>query len=409
MKRTRKAKRMMTREAALEEKNRTDNSTINDSQATVHTLPFLSSPYTSGRTDVPNLVAEEGEGEGLNSNSSQFSSLDGSFENEKTKPPRYREEEVEERRTLLKNEKFLEIIGVSLANDTISTETFFKSDEEKEKMSTLVIKASDWPFDSGIPYDPIPSLACIYYIWGKMKSCPIDPKTSEIMKKAVDFAYDTLNPIFISVYLDKSLIEASEKIRIGETYGLENTSICEAVIGCFCISLLETAEYFLQYYSKERLDLLVGEKKLFRLDEIKQLNCFVRFYDELNRWDEYGMIFQAYSEYLQDELHIKGVEAWNRMSVEERIDDFKTFGRRLYQADPSCYYIIEDELEKLLEKFVRDKREYIFEKTGEEIIKPRDFHKEKKRKKRGFFGGKKTKNKSKRKSTNKKKSRKSRK
>lgn len=133
MKRTRKAKRMMTREAALEEKNRTDNSTTpNGSQATVHTLPFLSSPYTSGRTDVPNLVAEEGEGEGLNSNSSQFSSLDGSFENEKTKPPRYREEEVEERRTLLKNEKFLEIIGVSLANDTIPTETFFKSDEERE-------------------------------------------------------------------------------------------------------------------------------------------------------------------------------------------------------------------------------------------------------------------------------------
>lgn len=267
-------------------------------------------------------------------------------------------------------------------------------------MSTLVIKASDRPFDSGIPYDPIPSLACIYYIWGKMASCPIDPKTSEIMKKAVDFAYDTLNPRFISVYLNKSLIEASEKIRIGETYGLENTSICEAVIGCFCISLLDTAEKVLEYY-KETGKNPESELELRMLDKIKQLNCFVRFYNELNReWGERSMILGAYKEYWKGKFQSEdGVEEWDRMSVAGRIHHFKALGMKLYidNEDQSCYDIIEDELIKLLERIVDERRKDIFEKTGEQITKTT-----------GFKGGKRKKSR-KSKTKRKKKSRKSRK
>ena len=354
----------------------------------------------------------DAEGETL----SPSSSLDGSFENPKSKYPRDREqeEEEEERRTLLTNEKFLEIIGVSLDNDTIPTETFYfpkpekKEEEEEEKrirvegerqrwdLEEVVIKASDWEFNRGIPSCPRETFARIHYIWGKMASCEIDPKTSEIMKKAVDLAYATRDPRFISVYLNKSLIEASIKIEEGERKGLENTSICEAVIECFCISLLETAEYFLQYYSKKRLDRPVVLEELFMLEEIKQLNCFVRFYNELNReWVERPMILGAYSEYLQDEFMKTGVvEAWDSMSVDERIHHFKAFGMGFYQEneDPSCYYIIKDELIKLLERIVDDNLKDIFDKRAEQI---RD---------KGFFGGKKTKNKSKRKSTNKKKS-----
>jgi hypothetical protein len=414
--------------------NTTHNSTKpNGSQATVHPSPSLSSPYTFGRTDVPNLVAEEEE-EGSNSSLSSFSSIAsssiGSLDGAPSRFTRDREQDEEEEkiRRLLKNKKFLEIIGVSL--DTIPTETFYfpkkkkkekKKEEEEERIRVEAekerkkienyVKYLAGKISDGIDPNPDVCMNCIHYIWGKMASCEIDAKTSEIMKKAVYLAYATVNPRFISVYLNKSLIKASEKIEEGERKGLENTSICEAVIGCFCISLLETAEYFLQYYSKERLDLLVGEKKLFRLDEIKQLNCFVRFYDENNRSDEYGMILGAYREYWKGNFQSEdGVKYWDRMNVVGRIPHFKAFGMKLYQKkeDPSCYSIIEDELIKLLERIVVEKRKDIFDKTGEQITKTTGF-KEEKRKKKRRYGGKKTKNKSKRKSkTNKKKSRKSR-
>ena len=401
------------------EKNRTDNSTTpNGSQATVHPLSSLSGLYTSGRGTPQNLVAEEEEEAGSNSTSSPTSSLDGSFEH-KSKYPRDREqdEEEEERRTLLTNEKFLEIIGVSL--DTIPTETFDfsmslskyvkemligfdakekKEEEEKEKkderekMEDYVDRASKWRIKGGIPFDPDESFNRIANIWIQIGLCKIDPKTSEIMKKAVDLAYNTKSGRFISLYLNKSLIEASEKIVEGERKKVGNTSICQAVIECFCTSLLYTAEKVLEYYSRRKED-----PELQGLDKIKQLNCFVRFYNELNReWVERPMILGAYSEYLQDEFKKTDVvEAWNRMSVDERIHHFKDFGMKLYQADPSCYDIIKDELEKLLKRMEDENRKYIFDKSAEQI---RD---------KGFFGGKKTKNKSKRKSTNKKKSRKS--
>lgn len=378
-----------------EKKNITDNSTTpNGSQATVHPSPSLSSPYTFGRGTPPNLVAEEEE-EGSNSSLSPFSSLDGSFEKRKSKYPRDREqdEEEEERRTLLTNEKFLEIIGVSFDNDTIPTETFDLT-EEKIEIDKYVKHVSKRKIPEGILYPPDESFDRIQIIWLKMASCEIDPKTSEIMKKAVDLAYATKSARFISLYLNYSLIEASEKIVEGERKKVGNTSICEAVIECFCTSLLYTAEKVLEYYSRRKED-----PELKGLDKIKQLNCFVRFYNELNReWVERPMILGAYSEYLQDEFKKTDVvEAWNRMSVDERIHHFKDFGMKLYQADPSCYDIIKDELEKLLKRMEDENRKYIFDKSAEQI---RD---------KGFFGGKKTKNKSKRKSTNKKKSRKSKK
>ena len=397
-----------------------NNSTIKGSQATDRPFSLPSGSYTSERVAVPNLVAEEEEEAGSNST---LSSLDGSFEHKRTKYPMDREayrevEEVEKIRRLLKNKKFLEIIGVSL--DTIPTETFDfsmslskyvkemligfdakekKEEEEKEKkderekMENYVDHASRWGIKGGIPSYPDESFAQIVYIWMKIGLCKIDPKTSEIMKKAVDLAYNTKSGRFISLYLNKSLIEASEKIVYEKKYGLENTSICEAVIGCFCNSLLYTAEKVLEYYKETGKN---PELELTGLDKIKQLNCFLRFYDENNRSDEYRMILGAYREYWKDELDLHGVNAWDNMSVEERIEHFKTFGMKLYiDEDPSCYSIIEDEIIKLLDEIVQDKQRDIFEKTGEEI---RD---------KGFFGGKKTKNKSKRKSTNKKKSRKS--
>ena len=383
-------------------KNRTNNSTIKGSQATDRPFSLPSGSYTSERVAVPNLVAEEEEGEeeGSNSTLSSFSSLSSrSSLSGSSKFPRVdvEMEEEEERMTLLKNTKFLEIIGVSLDNNTIPTKTF-DLEREKNKMKSVIPFASPPNWHGELPMNLDYSFERIHYIWGKMTSCEIDPKTSEIMKKAVDLAYTTNDAKFISRYLNKSLIEASEKILEGERKELENTSICEAVIECFCTSLLETAKDFLEYYSTKQKDPLLTNPKLKGLDKIKQLNCFVRFYDENNReWVERPMILEAYSEYWKGKFQSEGslgVDAWDNMSVEERIKHFKAFGMGFYQEneEESCYSIIEDELIKLLDEIVQDKQRDIFEKTGEEI---RD---------KGFFGGKKTKNKSKRKSTNKKKS-----
>ena len=308
---------------------------------------------------------------------------------------RNKEREREELRTntLLKNEKFLEIIGVSL-HDPPSGGTFVLEDE-RERMKQYVRDVSQPKYHGELPMNLDHSYSLIDEIWYLLNRAEIDPKTSEIMKKALDLAYATESAIFIDKYLSYFTFRAVREIEDYEMLGMSSDpSLFDVVIECFFTSLLDTAEYFLQYYSKAGKEPVAAS-----LDKIKQLNCFERFYNELNReWGERSMILGAYKEYWKGKFQSEdGVEEWDRMSVAERIHHFQDLGMKLYIDDESCYDIIEDELIKLLKRIVDENQKDIFEKTGEQITKTT-----------GFKGGKRKKSR-KSKTKRKKKSRKSKK
>jgi len=157
-----------------------------------------------------------------------------------------------EENTLLKNEKFLEIIGVEIRDHPSDT---FDLGRESVIMKSKIPEASPPNYNGVLPMNLGRTYSCIDKIWDFLKSFEIDPKTSEIMKKAVDLVYATKSTRFISTYLNYFIFSACEAIKAYEERGqVSDPLLFHEVIESFCTSLLYTAEDIPEYYSEKRLE-----------------------------------------------------------------------------------------------------------------------------------------------------------
>jgi hypothetical protein len=216
----------------------------------------------------------------------------------------------------------------------------------------------------------------IHLIWIKMCG-DTDPTTQEAMYKSTKFAYSQKDPRFPVAYIS---IFIDETLKAYDGHG-DTSSCVGGMRERLYTSLLGAASQVLTIPD-------------FRASkEIIELNCLTKLG---KGYKEPLMILKKYSEYWQEKFSkADGVNKWNGMSVGKRIKHFETFASKVYQREDECYDILKDEIEKNIKQMV-NQHNTIFTQSGEEIHV-----------REGFFGGKKTKNKSKRKSTNKKKSRKS--
>lgn len=231
---------------------------------------------------------------------------------------------------LLNNNTFLDIIGAS----ELSGEEF-DYDKEKTMMKHFIEIHRNL-------FNNIEDLfAKIDMIWEKVHRSTPTPKESDVMCKAIEFAYKQ-KPEFTAAYISTFIDEAAsayqcndENLRLSCTQGIRErfyTSLLGAA------SLVRTIEGF------------VPTREIILLSCISKIGNIQKDPNEvIQRWS----------------LQINN-ERWRSNTKEERIEDFKNFMREDYKDD-ECYEINSQAIEEIINKKASE-IEYVFDEKNEELI-----------------------------------------